>query len=1014
MRWDANHHSPATISNLGFVRRGLAAREVWSEFLRMHLVDLQELYGIESIRDFQVDASSDEDGLATVVRGVRRRSDLPVDGQMFEARISGPRSPLGPGILTRLDLSWSRDLGRLPESFPRWIDQTTALARASARLHVDNQRVTNAALRLSCADRCTGYWSLGWSDGQGASVSADTQEIVTFNNTTHIGPARIMGRPPGATSEVPIRLRGTSIVDTNGVEVDGTHWSSGEHSQSTSNTRRVGFVGITNATHGTTVGRIVRVPAPGESSPFPVEAWQNWTPSATPSPTFNWSANSTFYRPYSHAMMLTWGWVGYYQTFFRDTLGVEVADSLELHTFPRSWIGDAALGFNGQQNSTNGAPPYATSSWISVAVGTNDDVNANENVEGEAALTVAHEYAHMINACLFYVGVGCENGNPAAFQPNHMQRQNHSAWRFSVHGSAVENGANYMSNALTRYRYNSNLDGTGYSPDWVYENYQSVGDDFGSETQGIALDAWQEFPQCGLWGGCGTNDTCVVTDAHPKVNPSGLCRPTQYSCTPTTCPRGLECGQPLTTHPPNSVACWYNAYQNQFWNTVGARLTIATNWQDALLRMMNGFIGQASNALRDLVDGGDNYYDRLAQAPETRFEVSRAVRSIYVGQNFFARDDFTNYISRGIPVVSNQLSPTRVWWGNGLAQYPRFEDFFDGESIVFRMEAGQSTTVIASRVFASGYPYIDLYRLGASVTWIDSSSTGVLVTPVSPNSDWYSAYIWGASPSEWQASISLTTGSDDVSQNLNEAYPLVDDVPFFAHATANDIDAFEIYVPTGIPSVEIHHAGAVGATVFVFDPSSNYVAMAALAPGNSMTFSTSSITGMWKWLVVPSAVGTYSTHAKLTPPAGCPDAGFAGGCNALPPVRSVRYGWGDRFAASFSLQSAGNAHLYDVDMAEGQRVVIGTTDMAADCQLSVAVIPPPALRFYNGQAAVRWTDGGATGDVGNNGQSAGGSFEAMEAGIYQIEVRRTPMTTCQQYRLYVGRTGESGPVWPTW
>ncbi len=459
-----------------------------------------------------------------------------------------------------------------------------------------------------------------------------------------------------------------------------------------------------------------------------------------------------------------------------------------------------------------------------------------------------------------------------------------------------------------------------------------------------------------------------------------------------------------------------SAYLNQFWTTFSTRIAYSTDWTVAARMLLGGAAGQSANALRDIFGGGDNYYDRYLQWPGHRFEVSRAMRSVYDGPYFYSADDFTNYSERAIPVSVTSGMPTEIWWGNSLGAYPRLEDYSDADAVMFRGLAGMRYEIRALGLFGDPTPTIGLYRVSnGQVQWLQSSTNGVLITdPPLQSTDWYVAEFWSGTTSVYRGSIRLAVGSDDFSADLDHAYPVPHGVIVTASATDGDRDAFQIDVPEvqgQTTSLTIEYGGLSAALIEVRSPLGSFGGPWYVPAGQSLALGAVE-PGLWRWIVQPLSAGTYTTRPLLSCPLG------STGCTVDVESASVRFAWGDWFAGRIT--STSNLRRYTVNLDEREVVSVGITDSAPNsiqppnCQLAIEVRPPWETTRYFGFASIfRWDDGGVSGPSGGNVVRPGGSFQALNAGTYEIRVRSTD-GNCPFYRLYVARTGVRGPQYPAW
>lgn len=1006
VRWHTVFKSPAALDHIGYVKRGVPPSQVWESFLADHGDGLRALYGSSALSDFSLTEVRHASRDMVILSGTRRRGDLPVDGQFMEAYITTEESQLGAGVLVAIRANWYSTAGAMP-STPRqsWVSEAQARAIAGAAAQSEPDAPMSTTLHLSCGDECHPIWRLRWHSGRDVALHAIGGEVF-YNrvNIDHLGPLTQGGLPPGASSMQAIRFRGTNVVSGGGTSQGNTSPTDGTHSFSTNTTWTVSLEGPVGSGNPDSFGRTYREElVSGVWTPVPLR--RNWNSFTDPSADFSspdaWAPNSdmTWIRP--HTTELAYGWFSYWQALLGAKGEVVHRLSFIINTWGSTGIVAAQANSGNMSADANG---HTTWGAIFMASGSTDDVASGHTTDGDAIVTSAHEFGHTVNNCATESGAGCSNGNPSSLGPTDPQRTaGWSTWRFSVHGSESESAANFFGNALTQFRYANSRDGVPYSGTWQFTSYNDGSDNYGSESQDTGSSA--PHTNCLPSGTCPTGYVCVLTDAHLTGNPAGLC---QRPCTlDTDCQTGLWCNNQLLDHNSSPItACWYNAYRNKFWDTVGTRLAFATDWETAFTKTLSAAGGQAMNATRDLITGSDNYYDRMLVAgASSRYEVTRAVASI-TSTTLTEGDDFTDFLWRGAPIDVRSTSESQIWWGNGVSQFPRIEDSADVEAYTFRGQQGSDYRIRAwLRGSPSGYPSIAVYRIdGSTPVYVTSSSAGDVNTGSLSQTAWYAVAIGHTSTRDWQGTIQLASGSDDFSGSLSEAYPMAHGVSVTGNGVGSpDADAFDIHVPSSSTSLTINVNAT--ASVDVYDPSGSFYGNYATSSGSpTITISNVGASGHWRWIVnVGSGVG-YTTSASL----GCGSSG----CDVSRSALSTRNAWGDWFAGR--LPTSTDEQSYDISLSAGQSLSAAVTDADSGCGAEIVVYAPSGLAALGGLPIARWTTGSASGPDGSGARTPGGHVQAIEAGTYQVRVRPQPSSSCAHYRLYLAIPGNQGPAFPTW
>jgi len=1027
VEWNDSRGTPVTLGNLLFVRRGLAPRALWEAFLDAHFADIAPIFHLEDRSEVSLTGQSNLGAEGVLLHGKRLRDGLPVDGEFVEVLVSADGSRMGGGVLTQIHAVVDGNRAALPSiARSRWVSQAQARQTAddrwvaADRTHRQEDATAHpaaATLRLSCGPTCSPYWRVVYRDGWTVHVDAINGSVTAAQQDRHhIGPLLIQGRPPGSTSPQPVRFRGANVVDpSTGASLGETSPIDGTHNLTQSAPVSIGFEGPVGSTNPAAYGRVEAHGWDGSAyvlSPLR----QSWTPSSQP--TFNfgspdlWPAFSdpTFTSP--HSTEIIYGWMTYWQNLFTNHVSREVTQRLAfLVNMDTSLTGILCFG----ADSDNFATPDANGldTWGSIYCNTNfnDDVNTAFTTNGDSIFSASHEFGHTVNNCAAESGYGCANDNPTLIPIG--SRPGISDWRIAIHGSENEVAATAVSNVLTGFRYANTRDGVPYDEDWNYTSYDSTTDSFGTSTE----DAPSQL-SCPDAFTCPTspvNYLCVLTDQNYNTasNMGGLCARACNPMAANPCPAGLFCQNWTLRAGGSATVCLHNGYQNKFWDTVGDRLAYTLNWRESLAETLTAAGGQSNNPTRDLVLGADSYYSRYLYDIDNRFEVTRAVRSVYSGPSFVANDDFTDRFDHGavIPVRSNSWTP--LWWGNGVGSFPTFTDANDIDVVMFRGNAQSVYAMEAEFMDTSGSPTIVIHRLSSPSTyWV--SYSGALTTDPLPATDWYVAWAWGGiGNARWQGKIRLESGYDDVVDDIAEALPVAHG--FTANATSTgsgDVDVFQIHVPIPNTSLEINVSGLSSGDVKIYDPSGTLYNTYNITSTNTTLYVASlPSAGHWTWKVTAGSTGAYTTNAWM----GC---GFSSpGCDTSPGTRATRQAWGDNFAGR--LPNSTTEHIYTVSLAEAQGVSVSVSDTGQPCGVEVSVYAPStpstqAQPHFGGQAVMRWTDGAAVSDPLGYVQGVGGYIEAISAGTYQFRVRTADPATCGFYRIHFATSGNRGPVMPAW
>lgn len=1023
VEWNDSRGTPVAMSNLLFVSRGRTPREIWDDFLRANFADIAAIFGLEDPSELSITGQTALGDETIVLHGNRLRDGLPVDGEFVEVCVSAESSRMGGGVLTRVNGVIDANRGALPSvDRAQWVTESQARSTADGRwvaaepghrLGEAGAQVESTALRLSCGSTCSPYWRVRYHDGWAIHIDAISGGVVSaLQERQHIGPLLIQGRPPGSPSAQSIRFRGANVVDpSTGVSLGQTSPADGTHSFTQSTPVAIGFEGPVGSTNWAAVGRVERQRWDG-SAWVAVPFRKSWTPSTQPSFDFGspdlWSPNSdpTFILP--HSTEILYGWMTYWQHLFNDHVYREAVQGLALVMgMDNNLSGILCFGATSGNRTTPDAHGNTTAGTISCNAPASDDINTNFINDGDSIFSASHEYGHTVNNCATESGFGCDNINPVFIAPANRPLAI-SDWRIAIHGGESEVVATAVSNVLTGFRYANGRDGVAYQENWKYSSYTSTTDSFGTSTE----DAPSQL-SCPDSFTCPTspvNYLCVTTDQnyYRAANMGGLCA---RSCDPNAanpCPAGLFCQSWTLRAGGTGNVCLHNSYQNKFWDTVGDRLAYTLNWRESLAESMTAAGGQSNNPTRDLVLGPDSYYSRYLYDINNRFEVSRAVSSVYSGNSFIANDDFTDRFDHGavIPVRSNDWTP--LWWGNGNGSYPTFSDANDMDVVMFRGTAGSVYRMEAWFKDTTGSPTIEIHRLSSPSTyWINYS--GALTTSALPATDWYVAYVWGGiGNARWEGRIRLESGSDDLIDGISEALPVAHAFTVNASSTgAGDADPFQIHVPVSGTSLELNVSGLPSGSVVLYGPSGNVYNSYSITSTNTTLYVASlPAAGAWTWRVIAGAAGAYTTNAWV----GC---GFTSpGCDTSPGTRATRQPWGDNFAGR--LPDSTTEHIYEIELAAAQGVSVSVSDTGQPCSVEISVYAPSNQTHFAGRPVMRWTDGAAVSDPLGYAQGAGGYIEAISAGTYQVRVRAANSGTCGYYRIHFATSENRGPALPAW
>lgn len=1008
--WDRSSRSPSWVRGVGVAIRGGDARQTWERYARVERDALVAVYGPDLldqsvVLDVTRHMSEDVIALGRTVGGV------PVEGDGLRIAVTRGESRVGAGVIRRMEGRW-RQRSLAAPSTPReqWITASAACTRAGAR-----DEPGRAKLLMRCDDACQPVWQVWGDRGRLTEVDALRGTILAIRDTrNNIGPLRQGTRLASSSWNVTTsRLRGASITDTAGNLTSWTDMSTGEHSESTSAQRFVNLAGPMTAG----VWPPGRVDFRPQNSPATVWSYPTpWTPSSQPSRDFSnpdaWPSNTQSQQTAS----LLYGWLTYWQDLVRNPVGAPVVDTLSVE-----WDIPIIGPFGAGQSTTGdwSAPGSGqdTQGVIFAAANATDTVSAGE-ASGQFPV-FAHEFGHTIIGCAAGTGKSCSDPDPHDSNTRPTQAAD---WRGAVHGAAVENFADAISGLLDRWRSPT---AAAWAPGWNYTSYNDPNDSFGTLTQ---------FPStlvdCALAANpCPSGYSCMTNTIYPAVRPQmgqsiqtvGVC--VKVVAQASDCPpyfsfahTGGNNPAVLTPPPPQgSGYCMYNDYDNLLFVMIAARLDLSLGWLNTMRAMLWATEGNANNSVRDVVEGSDNWHDHLASAlGNGRFEITRAVRSIYTGPNFVARDDHPDFFSHAIPIPVISSTPSRLWWGNGQYAYPRFEDLYDTDVFLFRGVSGSRYRVETwARAGSAAKPWVSLHRWDSSFTHVANSyPSGILADsgPV-PADDWYIVAVWNGSTlgGDWEGNIRIVSGNDDFTDNAAEGYPLVRGISQAAtHTSGDTADGYRIFLTTSMTDLQVEVSGAAGTTVQVLRPDGTL----AVSATDIATLSSIDQNGSWRIKVLPPAAATsYSVVANHACPAASPN------CDVIASPIPTQHAWGDLFGGRLPL--AGSvARVRIPGLADDDEVSVSAVDTDPSCRLRIEVYGPDSLSYFSGPI-MTWTDGAMFSDLpGYAPPGPGGHFSAIAGGDWFVRVSNDPANPggaipCPYYHVMVAK-GHRLPSMPAW
>lgn len=1010
LAWDNSSHSPRWIRGVGVAVRGADSRQSWARYAQQERDTLTALYGSSIHSDavvLDVARHLDED-LLTLGRTV---AGIAVEGETLRIAVTRDESRVGAGVIRRIEGHWRR----LPLPIPattheRWLSSTEASTRAGVQAHTDRAR-----LFMRCREVCQPIWQIWGERGTLTEVGALDGAILSVRDTRQrIGPLRHGTRHyTSSWSVMTSRLRGAAITDSSGTMTSWTDMASGEHSETTSATRFVNLAGPMQPG----VWPPGRVDFRPQSNPATV--WANpvpWTPSTQADRDFSspdaWPPNATLQQTSS----LVFSWLGYWQNLVRNEVYAPVVDTLTVQ-WDIPVIGPFGVG---QSATGDGAAPGSgqdTQGTIFAAANSNDVVSSTE-ASTEFPI-FAHEFGHTIIGCAAGPGKSCSDPDPHD-SPNRPPSP--ADWRGAIHGAAVENFADAISGLLDRWRAPS---AQPWSPSWSYTSYNDPNDSFGTLTQypGTLVD-------CALPGtSCPSGFSCMTNTIYPAVRPQspqpiqsvGVC--VQVVPQATGCPSVFDYlttggNNPAVLTPtlaPGFGYCMYNDYKNLLFTQLAARLDLSLGWLNTMRVLLWATDGNSNNGVRDVVEGSDNWHDHLANALSNgRFESTRAIRSLYSGPNFVARDDHPDFFSHAIPLPVISTTPVRLWWGNGQYAYPRFEDLYDSDVFLFRGVSGSRYRIETwGRPGSPAKPWVSIHRWDGSFTHLANSyPSGTLAdSGALPADDWYLVVVWNGSTlgGDWEGNIRIVAGNDDFTDTAAEGYPLIRGVSQSGtRTTGESADGYRIFLSTVVTDLQVEVAGAPGTTIQLSRPDGSTVASGT----DLVTLSTIDQTGRWRVKVSPPATATnYSVFANHACPSAQPD------CDAVASPIATEHAWGDLFGGRLPLTTSVARFLIQ-NLADDDEVSVSAVDTHGSCRLRIEVIPSDPLTYFSGPI-MSWTDGAMFSDLaGYSPPGPGGHFTAMLGGDWTVRVSNDPSipggaVPCPYFHVMVAK-GHRLPSMPTW
>lgn len=1011
--WSPAAESPRWLRGIGIAVRGHDARESWHRYVRLERGSLQALYGSSLLNDAVVlhVAQRGDDDVLTVGRML---VGVPVEGDALRVTISRETSRVGAGVVRRIEGRWRRRTLAAPADVPsRWLSAVDAETRA--RMPGSGSRAT---LRMRCGETCVPVWTVWGTHGRMTEIDGLRGDVLAVRDVrNNIGPLLQGTRLPSSSFNLTTaRLRGAEITDANGAIVAWTDMSTGEHTETTSAPR---FIDITGPRPPGIwpLGRVDFRPGDDDTR---IWSWPvPWTPASQPSRDFSspdaWPPNGAA----QHTSSLVFGWLNYWQNLTRNVVYGETVDTLSV-----VWLVPSpdVFGAGSSSNANVGPPGSGQSSWGRINASFNASDTVTDAVAAQQFPVFAHEFGHTIMGCAAAAGTECYDHDP-----NNDDRRtvNAADWRGAVHGAAVENAADAMSGLLARWPVT--MIAEPWDPAWTYATYNDPNDSFGTLTQfpGTLVDCTQSG------NGCSSGFRCMTNTIYPAVAPpSGQSIRTVGICVKVVsqasdCPPEFVFTQPSTmmsdpviTPPlsPGMGYCMYDDYRNRIFTQLAARFDLTLGWLNATRSLLWAAEGNHDNGERDLVEGADNWHDHITNVlGNGRFETSRAMRSIYTGPNYVARDDHPDFFSHAIPLPVISTTPVKLWWGNGQYAYPRLEDLYDTDVFLFRGVAGSRYRVETwARSGSAAIPWVSIHRWDPSFTHIANSyPSGTLSdSGALPADDWYVVAVWNGSTlgGDWEGNIRIVTDNDDFSDNAAEGYPLVRGISQSATRTPGDTaDGFRVRLTTAMSNFNVSVSGAPGTVIQLDRPDGTWAAFGV----DNLAQAIIDQVGAWRITVFPPAsASSYSIVATHDCPIETPY------CDVTSAPVNAEHPWGDLFGGRLPLPSS-QRRFRVVGLADDDEVSVSVVDSDPACRLRVRVYGPSILGYFGGASIMSWTDGAMFSDLsGYSPPGPGGHFSAMRGGAWTVTVDNDPNTPggavpCPYFHVMLAR-GHRLTSMPAW
>ncbi len=1023
--------TPGRLDQVGFVRRPLAsdtnsAIESWRAMLAAHRSSMDALYGANLSDELEL-VEQMRMGSLELLRFRRVVAGFVVESDTLDALVTNETASVGPGVVWRIQSSWSTTASRLLAGLSR----ATLLSEAEAKRLVGlAPDAGNAQLHTRCGvDHCTLTWFVDAAVDARFGVDAVTGEIT--------GPYDIRQEGAGSVTLATLRPGAAGVLTTSrfrgarfrqgGPVIGNTDRTTGAYSNPAPDPWTMAPTGG-NMGSPWMSGRVDR----RDLSMNVVEYQVAWTPTTQPNRNFGspdaWPPNPATMQ---HGTEIAYSWLTYWTDLFRTSGsgGPSLSQVVDTASFVITPFPVPGFGGGSTVTLSTGVPGSGQSSWGQMFLTwPSDDGNlTTTNVPPSWWMGLwAHEFGHTIGNCAATAGSSCDDADPGA-APGRP-----AVWtdyKRQVYGAHIENLASFLSAFLNEWQDTYNGGSAFFESNFRYGGYQDTSDTFGTQTSDSAGGI-----NCSL---CGVDPTKCCPPTHlcrtgtnesPISLTAGICA---RMCTPTFPPTPPLCApgeNDLTCAPfapsPTGGVCWNDDYNNNWFTTVGTRLVFDSQWNEALPIMLGAQAGSGGNYARDFNLGTDSMYATMANFNFDLLEVTRAVRSATNEPGVTSRDDFTNAGARALPITVTDVNGTTIWWGSGVQDYPQINDTLDSDYVMFRGVAGSSYTV-NSTAFSSPSlaPTVAVYRWTPAFTSIASATgpaggTASATTGALAATDWYVAAFGGiAGLGRYTARIRLTsTTNDDFPAVSAEAYPLVTGVVQSGWLTAFDRDRFQIYVKTPTTtSLSVVTTSTPAPTVEI-----RTSAGVLVASGTGSATAPSATTGFYLvdvWDPAGVARG-YSVTATIGCAAGsnCDDLTTA-------PATAARYTWGDRFGGR--LPSGASTATYTVALNANENAVFSLADNSTtSCQLALDLTPPATLVYFNNKPVFSWNDlpapfddnGPAAGNRGGFRRGAGGHVTAPITGTYTLTVRRQNpgVAAACHYRLFVGHSTILSTARPQW